>query len=282
MSLTLVTGAAGNVASRLVRRLAQKNIPVRAFVRPSDAKPQGAGVEVFEGDLADRERVRSAMKGVSKVYLLAAGLDLVALESNVIDAAAAEKVALIVKHSVQGANYEAAQIPRNHRAGEKKIEASGLPFTFLRPGSFSSNALGWIGMLKGGDNVYGPYGEVALPVIDPEDIAAVAEKVLTESGHTGKAYELTGPEALTTAQQVAILGKVIGRKLAYVNVPDDAAKKGMVDMGMPPAYADSMIDLVKMLRGLGRIAPTGDVEKVLGRAPNSFASFIEANAPAFK
>jgi uncharacterized protein YbjT (DUF2867 family) len=282
MSLVLVTGAAGNVASRLVRRLSSRGVPVRAFVRSTDAKPSGAGVEVFEGDLADRERVRTAMKGVSKVYLLAAGTSSVELEASVIDAAAAESVEHIVKHSVQGAQYEGALIPKWHRAGEKRIEATKIPWTFLRPGSFASNALGWAGMLKTGDAVYGPFGDVALPVIDPEDIAAVAEKVLTEPGHEGKAYDLTGPEALTTAEQVAIVGKVLGRKLSYVNVPDDAARKAMVDMGMPTAYADAMIDLVKLLRGLGRIEPTAAVRQVLGRAPTSFGAFVEANAAAFR
>jgi uncharacterized protein YbjT (DUF2867 family) len=282
MSLTLVTGAAGNVASRVVRRLLKRSMPVRAFVRPNDAKPSGTGVEVFEGDLADRERVRAAMKGVSKVYLLATGIDLVALEAAVVDAAIAEKVELIVKHSVQGAHYETALIPRNHRASEKHIEASGVPYTFLRPGSFASNALGWVGMLRSGDSVYGPYGEMALPVIDPEDLAAVAEKVLTEPGHLGKIYELTGPQALTTAEQVAILGGVLGRRLAYVHVPDDVARKGMVDKGMLPAYADAMIGLVKMLRDIGRVDPTPTVATLLGRSATSFESFVRANASAFR
>jgi uncharacterized protein YbjT (DUF2867 family) len=270
------------VGSRVVRRLAARGVAVRAFVRPSDPKPTAAGVEAFEGDLADRERVRTAMKGVSKVYLLTAGTNGAALEANVIDAAAAEKVKHLVKHSVQGAQYEAAIIPKAHRSSEKRVEASGVPWTFLRPGSFASNALGWAGMLKGGDTVYGPFGEASLAVIDPEDIAAVAEKVLTESGHEGKAYDLTGPETLTTAQQVAIVGKVLGRKLAYVNVPDEAARKSMVDAGMPPDYADAMIDLVKMLRGLGRIEPDPTLGKLLGRAPSTFEAFIQANAAAFR
>jgi uncharacterized protein YbjT (DUF2867 family) len=280
MSLVLVTGAAGNVGSRLVRRLVARNIPVRAFVRKGEAAPKGA--EAFEGDLADRDSVRAAMKGVSKVYLLSAGANVAELESNVIDAGAAEGVKHIVKHSVQGAEYEGAIIPKQHRASEKRIEASKVPWTFLRPASFASNAFGWAGMLKGGDAVYGPFGEASLPVIDPEDIAAVAEKVLTEDGHAGKAYTLTGPETLTTAEQVAIVGKVLGRKLAYVNVPDEAAAKGMVDMGMPPAVVDNMIDLVKMLRSLGRIEPTKTVSELLGRSATPFGSWAEANAAAFK
>jgi (4-alkanoyl-5-oxo-2,5-dihydrofuran-3-yl)methyl phosphate reductase len=137
-------------------------------------------------------------------------------------------------------------------------------------------------MLKGGDTVYGPYGEMALPVIDPEDIAAVAEKVLTEPGHVGKIYELTGPQALTTPEQVATLGRVLGRRLAYVNVPDEVARKSIVEKGMVPAYAEAMIGLIKMLRELGRIDPTPTVADLLGRAATSFESFVQANASAFR
>jgi uncharacterized protein YbjT (DUF2867 family) len=282
MSLTLVTGAAGNVASRLVRRLAARKVPVRAFIRKGEQGAFGPGVEVFEGDLADRERVRSALKGVKKVYLLTAGTGTTALEANVIDAASAERVEHLVKHSVQGAQYEAAIIPRWHRASEKAIEQAKIPFTFLRPASFASNALGWAGMVKSGGAVYGPYGDLALPVIDPDDIAAVAEKVLTEKGHEGKAYELTGPASLTTAEQVALLGKALGKPLTYVNVPDEAAHQSMVQMGMPAAYADAMIDLVKVLRGFGRIATTATFEELLGRAPKRFEDFVTANVAAFR
>ncbi len=282
MSRILVTGAAGNVGSRLVHRLAQSNTPVRALVRLSEQRTFEAGVEVVRGDLNDREQVRAAMKGVDKVYLLTAGLGLPQMERVVIQAAASEKVSLLVKHSVQGAPYEAAMIPAWHRASEKEIEASGLPYTFLRPASFASNALGWGSMLKGGDTVYGPYGDVALPVIDPEDIAAVAHKVLTEDGHAGKAYELTGPASLTTAEQVAVLGRVLNRPLHYVNVPDSAALDSMVAMGMPKAYAEAMIDLVKMLRGLGKVPTTGAVAEVLKRPATSFEDFIRANTNVFR
>jgi uncharacterized protein YbjT (DUF2867 family) len=255
---------------------------VRAFIRKGEKAAFGPGVEVFEGDLADRLRVRTALEGVKKVYLLTAGTGTTALEANVIEAASAERVEHLVKHSVQGAQYEAATIPRWHRASEKAIEQAKIPFTFLRPASFASNALGWAGMVKSGDAVYGPYGDLALPVIDPDDIAAVAEKVLTEKGHESKAYELTGPASLTTAEQVAILGKALGRRLSYVNVPDEAARQSMVDSGAPAPYADAMIDLVKVLRGFGRIATTSTVEELLGRAPKRFEDFITAKTAAFR
>ena len=281
MSTILVTGATGNVGSRLIKRLTAKGAKVRAFVRASDTAKLPAGVEAFTGDLADRERVRAAVKGVSKVFLLSAGTNLTALEANVIDAASAEKVSHLVKQSTQGAQYEGPLFAKWHRASEKRIEASGVAFTFLRPASIATNALEWAGMIKNGGTVYGPYGASSLPVVDPDDIAAVAEKALTESGHSGKAYELTGPESLTIPEQLAVIGKVIGKKLSYVDVPDEAATQSMIGMGMPKDFVEAIVDLAKALRAVGKIPPTGTVNEVLGRPPRSFEQFIRDNAAVF-
>jgi len=110
---------------------------------------------------------------------------------------------------------------------EERIETSGVPHVFLRLTSFDSNALWWADTIKSHDTVYGALGDASNPVIDPEDIAAVAALTLSEPGHAGKIYELSGPESLTTEQQVNILGSVLGRPLKYVNVPDSAARDSM-------------------------------------------------------
>jgi len=215
------------------------------------------------------------------MYLLAAGQDLEQHEANAIDAAKGANLNLLVKHSVAGAQYKATDIPRWHRAGEERIENSGIPYVFLRPASFASNALYWADSIKSQGTVYGSLGDAALPVIDPEDIAAVAATVLTTPGHTGKTYELSGPESLTSEQQVNILAGAIGRPLKYVNVPDEAGRDAMLGMGMPPRYVDAMVGLIQTLRSLGRIEPTGDVKAVLGREPRSFRQWAEDNVGAF-
>jgi uncharacterized protein YbjT (DUF2867 family) len=282
MSRILVTGATGNVGSRLVRRLKDKGRAVRAFARNAASKAMD-GVEAAPGDFTDKASLREAMAGVDAVYLLSAGDQLSVHEANAIEAAKAAGVKLIVKHSVAGAQYNAPGFPSWHRAGEERLEASGVPYVFLRPASFASNALYWAGSIKGQGTVYGALGEAAIPVIDPEDIAEAAAAVLTTPGHEGKAYELSGPEALTTAQQVEAVGRAIGKDLKYVNVPDDAAKQSMLGMGMSPAYVDAMISLIQMLRGIGRIEPyPGDVEKLTGHKPRSFGQWAETNAGAFR
>ena len=283
MSRILVTGATGNVGSRLVRRLKEKGRAVRAFARNAAGKTIEDGVEAAPGDFTDKASLERAMAGVTAVYLLSAGDQLSVHEANAIDAAKAAGVKLVVKHSVAGAQYKAPGFPSWHRAGEERLEASGIPYVFLRPASFASNALYWAGSIKGQGTVYGALGDAAVPVIDPEDIAEAAATVLTTPGHEGKTYELSGPESLTTAQEVETIGRVIGRELKYVNVPDDAARQSMLGMGMSPAYVDAMISLIQMLRGIGRIEPyPGDVETLTGHKPRSFGQWAEANAAAFR
>jgi uncharacterized protein YbjT (DUF2867 family) len=280
MSKILVTGATGNVGSRLVQRLKEKGRAVRAFARrvtPSD------GVEAVQGDFMDKASLQRAMEGVTAVYLLSSGEQLPEHDANAIDAAKAAGVRLIVKHSVAGAQYDAPGFPAWHRAGERRLEAAGIPYVLLRPASFASNAAYWAGTIKEQGTVYGALGETALPVIDPEDIAEAAATVLTTPGHEGKAYELSGPEAVTTDQEVKTIGDVIGRDLKYVNVPDDAARQSMLGMGMTPAYVDAMMNLIQMLRGMGRIEPyPQDVQTLTGHAPRTFRQWAEANRDAFR
>ncbi len=282
MSKILVTGSTGNVGSRLVQRLVELGQSVRAFTRKGDKSSFAPSVEVVEGDYTDIESLRRAMAGVSKMYLLSAGHDLPAHEANAIGAAKEAGVEHVVKHSVAGAQWKALELGRWHRAGEERLEASGLNWTFLRPAAFDTNAFGWIQTVKAQGTVYGALGEAALPVIDPADIAAAAAVVLTTPGHAGKAYDLSGPESLTTAQQVEILAKAIGKPLTYVNVPDSAARESMLGMGMPVQDVDAMIDFIAGVRGMGRIEPNDGVRQLTGHAPRTFAQWAEANAGAFK
>lgn len=282
MGRILVTGASGNVGSRIVRMLAARDIPVRALVRRRDRVAFAAPVEIVEGNYEDLASLRRALSGVDRLYLIAAGPDLTRHDASVIDAAEEANVEHIVKLSVAGAPSEASPIPTWHRAGEKRLEASGRAWTFLRPASFASNALGWAGPIRARATVFGALGETALPVIDPDDIAAVSVHVLTTPGHAGKAYTLTGPEALTTARQVEVLSEVLDKRLTYVNVPDEAAQKGMIDGGMPKAWAEALIGLIQQLRALGRVEPTTAVRELIEREPRTFRAWAEANVAAFR
>src|SRR4051812_36245135 len=194
MSRILVTGATGRIGSRLVRQLLDRGVTVRAFSRKADQPDFDPRVEVARGDFMDKASVARAFEGVSRVYLVSAGPELEAHEANLIDAARAAGIELIVKQSVAGAQNKSTGILQRHRAGEERIEKSGLPFVFLRPDWFATNALFWADSINSQGTAYGALGEASVPVIDPDDIASVAASVLTTPGHAGQTYELTGPE----------------------------------------------------------------------------------------
>jgi uncharacterized protein YbjT (DUF2867 family) len=134
------------------------------------------------------------------------------LEADAIETARRTGVKHVVKHSNTGAATEQITLPRWHRAGEMLLERSGMAWTFVRPTGFMTNALGWAGMIKAQGAVYAP-GDGKPSLVDPRDIAAAAVKALTESGHEGQAYDVTGHEALSRAEQVETIVRVICRDM---------------------------------------------------------------------
>jgi uncharacterized protein YbjT (DUF2867 family) len=114
------------------------------------------------------------------------------------------------------------------------------------------------------------------------DVAAVAAAALTGKGHEGKAYEPTGSEALTIAQVASVLSEVIGRRITYVDVPEEAARKAMLDMSMPVWMVDAMMELHGIDKAGYATKVTGDVQRVTGRAPTGFALFAQQNAARWK
>jgi len=283
--MILVTGSTGNVGGELVVQLAGKGHAVRAIVR--NAK-EATGklpttVDIAVGDFGNVDSLAAAMRGVAKVYSLVPFTAALAQhDANVLAAAVRAGVKHVVKHSVLGAQWEGNLLGRWHRAGEKALEASGLAWTFVRPGGFSSNALQWLGSIKQAGAVFYPTGDGKLAPIDPRDIAAVAAVALTQPGHEGKAYDVTGPAALTTGDQVAILAKALGKDLKYVDVPDAAARESMLGMGMPALVVDALLEFTAMVRAGQAAMVTDTVERVTGTPARTFETWVRDHLAAFK
>lgn len=286
MTTILVTGATGTIGSQVVSALKGRDgVTVRAAVRNA-AKAEalkGGNVTPVDFEYTKPELLQKAVAGVEKLFLVTPFTqDQVDLGARLVDAAKAAGVKHIVKLSAMGADYEGGiQLGRWHRTLERYIQGSGLTYTFLRPNNFMENFINFYPPGKDG-NIYLPWGQGACSFIAGSDIAAVAATALTSSGHENKGYNLTGPEAFTIGQAAATLGEVSGKKANYVDVPEAAAHKAMLDMGMPAWMVDAMMELHGIDKAGYASEVTDAVRKITGREPVTFAQFARQHAASWK
>jgi uncharacterized protein YbjT (DUF2867 family) len=162
---------------------------------------------------------------------------------------------------------------------EEAVRASGLAWTILRPMAFMSNTFQWLPQLNAGDLVRAPFAYVRAAVTDPADIAAVAALALTEDGHEGRVYPVSGPEPLTPADRLAILGRVLGRSLRFQAQPDDEARAEM-SAAMPAEYVDAFFRFyADGTLDESVVWPT--VRDLTGRPPRTFEQWAAAHAEMF-
>jgi uncharacterized protein YbjT (DUF2867 family) len=281
--MILVTGATGTTGREVATQLIAAGQKVRLLVRaPEKAKAFEGKAEIVKGDLNDAASLSKALAGCEKLYLVTMGPDGPRLEANAIDAAKAAGVKHVVKLSVLGAEYEGVTIGKWHRSSEKKLEASGLAWTHLRPGSFMSNALMSVQTIKGDGVIYLPTGNGKSAHVDPADIGAMAVKALTTKGHEGKAYSLTGGVARTTQEVADLIGKAIGKTVKHVDVPPEAAGSNMKQMGMPELMVNALLEYYALVRAGNGATISPDIEQVLGRKPASYEDWATRNAAAFR
>jgi len=284
--MILVTGATGTVGNEVVKQLQATGQKFRAMVRsPEKAEVlRKAGVDVVLGDFDRRETYREVLAGVQKLFLLSFWRpQLAEHETAFINAARDAGVQHVVLLSSLGAVFEpGVTLGKIHRIGELALEISGMEWTFLRPNSYMTNFFGNLGSIKGQGMVYGAGRNAKIAVVDPRDVAAVAVKALTEPGHAGKAYALTGPEAVDDVAMTQKMANAIGKALQFVDVPPEAAKAAMVGMGMGEWLASSILEFFQPvgIEGGGKV--TGDVQKVLGRPPRSFDDWARDFSGAFR
>jgi uncharacterized protein YbjT (DUF2867 family) len=276
--MLLVTGATGRIGRALVTELTGE---VRALVRnPAADLPDH--VDRAVGDLGEPATLTPAFDGVDRLFLLVPGIgtDHTANALAAARAAGVRHVVLLSSYAVLGDPPPA--MGHWHRERERMIRDSGIPATILRPCGFMTNAFDWLPTIQSGGYVLDPVGPGRAAPIDPADIAAVAARVLTEDGHEGEEYLLTGEETFTVAEQVAVLAKAIGRDLEVreVSTPEEAVRFRYPD-GAPPALAAAIIEGLRLMRADTVGQRTEVVRRVVGRAPRTFADWCERNAEAF-
>ena len=286
----LITGATGTVGSEVVKQLSAKgeNIIVKAAARSAtDNTFENLNrVQVVQLDYDKPDSLAVALKGVDKLFLLTPfQSNMVDLTSNLVSEAKKAEVKYIAKQSVMGADAEPGITPgRLHRQAEKIIEESGIPFTFLRPNFFMQNFVNYYSnLIRSQGAFYIPAGDAKVSFVDVRDIAGVAVKsLINDNQQKGRAYNITGGEALSYGQAAEILSKAVGKKINYVNVTDQDARNGMKDMSMDEWTIKSMIELFEITRAgyVSEISPI--VEQVTGNKPITFSQFANDYAGSFK
>ena len=221
--MILVIGGTGKVGSEVVKQLAQKKVKARILVRNAqrEAEIKKLGFETALGDVTQIGTIEPALKGVEKLFLLTlASPQQSTQEIAIMDAAKKSGVKQVVLVSAMGVSSASPlTLARNHGQSEDYLKKSGLSWTILQPHSFMQNILNQAGAIKSQGAIYGNFKEGKIAMVDVKDIAAVAVAALTEPGHEGKTYVITGGEAVTYAQVADKLSAVAGKKVNYVDVP---------------------------------------------------------------
>jgi uncharacterized protein YbjT (DUF2867 family) len=277
--MIVVTGATGNVGRPLVRALVEAGEEVTAVSRGGAGEAVPDGVTHHRADLADAESLRPALAGADAFFLLIAEagtqLDPHAIV-DVVKSAGISRVVLLSSQVVGTRSVSHAPL----RRVEEVIEQSGLTWTHLRPGAFASNALAWVSSVRAERTVAAPFADVALPVVDPQDIAETAAAVLREPGHGGRAYVLTGPEATSPRQRARIIGDVLGEPITFVELTREQARDRMA-ASMP----EHLVERTLSFNGAPtpeeqRVSP--DVATVTGRSPRHFADWARRTITVFR
>ncbi|GAA2200820.1 NAD(P)H-binding protein [Streptomyces bangladeshensis] len=280
--MIVVTGATGNVGRVLVEVLAGAGEEVVAVSRGGGAAGSSSGVRWVRGGVGEARSLRPALDGARAVFLVLGGeLNFRGERPGVLMEAVADagvERIVLVSSQVSATRPEAASHARL-REFEAAVRASGREFTILRPGGFASNALAWAESVRAERTVYAPFGEVALPVVDPADIAAVAAAALREDGHAGRVYELTGPEPIGPRRQAEVLSAALGEEVRFVELSRAEAYAGMARF-MPEGVVAGTLDVLGApLPAERRVSP--DVEAVLRRPAAPFAEWVARHLPAF-
>ncbi|HEY7390433.1 MAG TPA: NAD(P)H-binding protein [Bryobacteraceae bacterium] len=248
--MILITGASGNVGREVLKQISQAGHKVRAAYQSSQKVAEApAGVETVIVDFNRPDTLRAALNGINCIFWSG--------------------------RSRQIWSSSKARRPR-------RSNVAGVEWTFLRPNGFMQNMVIYnSATVRVQNTFYGSSAGGKVSQIDIRDTGAAAVRVLTEDGHVGKTYTLTGPAALSNAEAAAILSSVLGREIRYVNLPPDQMKQALLGAGTPEWNANGIIDLEALYREGGASTVSPDIERLLGRKPIAYEQFARDYASNF-
>jgi len=283
MKRILVIGATGNVGRQVISQLITANVRVRALTRNPDSAGLPAQVEIVHGDLTIPTTLDRPLDDVDAVFLVwtapatAFAPALARIKKHV-----PRVVFLSSPHRTAHPFFQQPNpVATMHAEIERLIEASGLQWTFLRPGMFAANALHWWGpQIRAGDVVRWPYAEAPTAPIHGRDIAAVTARIFCEEGHGGRDYVLTGPQSLTQFEQVSIIGEVIGRSLRFEELSPEETRREWLTV-MPPPIIDMLLNAWAAAIGQPAFV-TSAVADITGTPARTFRDWAIDHAAEFR
>jgi len=283
----LVIGGRSKIGAALIDGLLGRGEDVRALVRTGESTDDlCTSVQPVGGDLSDEGSLVTAMEGVHKVFLLSSPhRDAIKWHRNAIDAARRTEVELLVRSSIIGADRDSeAEFINAHTVCDRYLEDSGLPYAIVRPNLFLQNVpQSTIPSIDSSATFYVDAGQARISMVDTRDVAAVTAVVLTEPGHEGGHYDVTGPEALSYADVAAKLTRSLGRPITYVDAPDDAVRDALSGAGLNAWFVDALVGLYQDYRRSGidgyAAQVTDTVAQITGRPARTLDDLLAEIAP---
>ncbi|HET9802268.1 MAG TPA: SDR family oxidoreductase [Candidatus Acidoferrum sp.] len=283
--MILVTGASGSVGREVVREVQKTGAQFCAMHRSKEeAAKAPAGVRTVIADFRDQTSLLGALRGVERVFLVCSPIqELVELEGNAIDACTEAGVRSIVLNSALGAGDYNKSFPSWHRKVEDKLKVTGMDYVILRPNGFMQNTITYLApSIRAQGAFFDAMGDAKTSYVDVRDVAAVVARALTQQGHSGKIYELNGPDAITQDDLARRIAAKAGREVKHVNIPREAHQKAMLDLGMPAWQVNALIELQDYYVSGRAAAVDGLIDKLLGRPARTMDAFLTEYAGEFR
>ncbi len=283
----VVTGAAGNLGRLVVEALLRRGAAPGDLVATDRDKARLSdlterGVQVRTADYNHPDSLSAAFAGADEVLLVSAP-ELgrrVAQHQNVIDAAKRAGVGLLAYTSSANADTSSLRLAEDHRATEKALAESGLPYVLLRNGWYLENYTDQLPTFVEHGAILGSAGDGRISAATRADYADAAAAVLLGAGQAGEVYELGGDEAFTFAELAAVVSDVTGREVRYADLPMADHIGALVAAGLPEEFAAALADYDRGAANGDLVVTNGDLSRLIDRRPTSMRDAVLAAASA--